>query len=134
MNHITGMVVSQASNELTPQQKNSLQAIFGDSSVLHTLKQRLTESERHGQKLAVMLVELGKLAINLKARLSEVWKDLCLVIKNFKEVPIDEVNHYQILVLKNLVDDKYADDTKFEQLGAQIEADLIKHAELNRQL
>ena len=81
-----------------------------------------------------MLVELQKLAINLKARLSEVWKDLCLVIKNFKEVPIDEVNHYQILVLKNLVDDKYADDTKFEQLGAQIEANLIKHAELNRQL
>ena len=81
-----------------------------------------------------MLVELQRLAINLKFRLSEVWKDLCLVIKNFKEVPIDEVNHYQILVLKNLVDDKYADDTKFEQLGAQIEADLIKHAELNRQL
>ena len=81
-----------------------------------------------------MLVELQKLAINLKFRLSEVWKDLCLVIKNFKEVPIDEVNHYQILVLKNLVDDKYADDTKFEQMGAQIEADLIKHAELNRQL
>lgn len=81
-----------------------------------------------------MLVELQRLAINLKFRLSEVWKDLCLVIKNFKEVPIDEVNHYQILVLKNLVDDKYADDTKFEQMGAQIEADLIKHAELNRQL
>ena len=81
-----------------------------------------------------MLVELQKLSINLKARLSDVWKDLCLVIKNFKEVPIEEVNHYQILVLKNLVDDKYGDDTKFEQLGALIEADLIKHGELNRQV
>ena len=112
------MIVSQSSSELTPQQKNSLQAIFGDSSVLHTLKQRLAESEKHGQKLQVMLIELQKLSLNLKARLSEVWKDLCLVIKNFREVPIDEVNHYQILVLKNLVDDKYSDQAKFEQMDA----------------
>lgn len=43
---------------------------------------------------------------------------MSLVIKNFREVPIEEVNHYQMLVLKNMVDDKYADETKFEQLDA----------------
>ena len=56
-----------------------------------------------------MLVELQKLSISIKTRLSEVWKDLSLVIKNFREVPIEEVNHYQVLVLKNMVDDKYVD-------------------------
>lgn len=65
-----------------------------------------------------MLVELQKLSISVKTRLSEVWKDMSLVIKNFREVPIEEVNHYQMLVLKNMVDDKYADETKFEQLDA----------------
>ena len=74
-----------------------------------------------------MLIELQKLSQSLKGRLSEVWKEFCLVIKNFREVPIEEVNHYQILVLKNLVDDKYSDSAKFEQLDAQIEADMIKH-------
>ena len=74
-----------------------------------------------------MLIELQKLSQSLKGRLSEVWKELCLVIKNFREVPIEEVNHYQMLVLKNLVDDKYSDSAKFEQLDAQIEADMIKH-------
>ena len=48
---------------------------------------------------------------------------MSLCVKNFKEVPIDEINHYQILVLKNLVDDKYA-DAKYEQLDLQISADL----------
>lgn len=38
VNHITGMLVSSASQDLTPQQRLSLQAIFGDSAVLHTLK------------------------------------------------------------------------------------------------
>ena len=70
--------------------------------------------------------------MSLKIKLGDAWKDLSLVIKNFREVPIDEVNHYQILVLKNLVDDKYGDEAKLEQLDAQIEADLIKHTELNR--
>ena len=74
-----------------------------------------------------MLIELQKLSQSLKGRLSEVWKEFCLVIKNFREVPIEEINHYQILVLKNLVDDKYSDSAKFEQLDAQIEADMIKH-------
>ena len=58
VNHITGMLVSSASKELTTQQKLSLQAIFGDSSVLHTLKQRLAESEKYSQKLAQMMLEL----------------------------------------------------------------------------
>ena len=38
------------------------------------------------------------------------------MIKNLNEVPIDEINQYQILVLKNLVDDKYKD--KLEQMDA----------------
>ena len=52
------MLVSSASKELTPQQKLSLRAIFGDSSVLHTIKQRLTESEKHSHKLALMILDL----------------------------------------------------------------------------
>ena len=54
----------------------------------------------------------------MKNYLTDSWKDLGLVIKHFKEVPIDEINHYQILVLKNMVDDKYADEAKFTQLDA----------------
>ena len=112
------MLVSQASQQLTPQQKLSLQAIFGDSSVLHTIKQRLSESEKHGQKLAVMILQLQKVSASMRVRLASVWKDLALVVKGFKEVPLDEINHYQILVVKNLVDDKYADEAKFEQIDA----------------
>ena len=52
------MLVSSASKELTTQQKLSLQAIFGDSSVLHTLKQTVAESEKYSQKLAQMMLEL----------------------------------------------------------------------------
>ena len=98
----------------------SLQAIFGDSAVLYTLKQRLAESEKHGHKLAGMIIELEKLTQSFKNRLTDSWKDLGLVIKHFREVPIDEINHYQILVLKNMVDDKYADEDKLSQIDAHI--------------
>ena len=50
----------------------------------------------------------------MKTRLQDVWKDMSLVVKNYREVPLDEINHYQVLVLKNLVDDKYADEIKFD--------------------
>ena len=40
---------------------------------------------------------------------------MSLLVKNLREVPVDEVNHYQVLVLKNLVEDKYASEgSKFE--------------------
>ncbi len=64
--------------------------------------------------------------------LGEVWKDLTLVINNFKEVPLEDINQYQILVLKNLIDDKYTEKARDEQLSAQIADDLLKHAELNK--
>ena len=52
---------------------------------------------------------------SFKSRIIDIWKDLSLMIKNFNEVPIDEVNHYQMLFLKNLVDDKYSKKSgKFE--------------------
>lgn len=70
----------------------------------------------------------------MKNYLTDSWKDLGLVIKHFKEVPIDEINHYQILVLKNMVDDKYADEAKFTQLDAQIEADVLKYGELHKEV
>ena len=60
VNHVTGMLVSSASQGLTPQQRISLQAIFGDSAVLHTLKQRLKESEMHGQRLASLIMDLQR--------------------------------------------------------------------------
>jgi len=83
VNHITGMLVSSASQELTPQQRLSLQAIFGDSAVLHTLRQRVTESERHSQKLATLIVEQAKVGQTLKANLAAIWKDFQVVVKNF---------------------------------------------------
>ena len=46
-----------------------------------------------------------------------------LFVRNFREVPIDEINHYQMLVLKNIVDDKFY-EAKFEQLDSIIETDL----------
>mmetsp|Transcript_6771 Transcript_6771/g.8067 ORF Transcript_6771/g.8067 Transcript_6771/m.8067 type:complete len:89 (-) Transcript_6771:291-557(-) len=88
------MLVSSASQELTPQQRLSLQAIFGDSAVLHTLKQRLTESERHSEKLAAIVMALQQNGHNLKQHLTATWKDLKLFIKNFREVPLEEINHY----------------------------------------
>ena len=69
----------------------------------------MAESESHGHKLAAMLLALQKVAQSFKTRITDSWKDLSFMIRNFKEVPIDEINHYQILVLKNLVDDKYSD-------------------------
>ena len=81
-----------------------------------------------------MIIELEKLAQSFKTRLADSWKDLGLVIKHFKEVPIDEINHYQILVLKNMVDDKYADEAKLALLNAQIEADVLKYGELHKQV
>ena len=53
------------------------------------------------------------------------------MIKNFKEVPLEEINQYQMLVLKNLIDDKYSEKGRDEQLSAQIADDLLRHAELN---
>lgn len=52
--------------------------------------------------------------------------------KNFKEVPIEEINHYQVLVLKNLIDDKYSEEAKFTHLDDQIESAISKQAELYR--
>lgn len=49
------------------------------------------------------------MSTSLKLHLGEVWKDLTLVISNFKEVPLEEINQYQMLVLKNLIDDKYTE-------------------------
>ena len=80
-----------------------------------------------------MVLELQKASTVLKSRLSELWKDLGLVIKNFNEVPIGEINHYQILVLKNMVDDKYSAD-HLVQLEAFLEADLLKFKEVNKQV
>ena len=62
------------------------------------------------------------MSVTLKMRLTDVWKDFSLVIKNFTEVPISEINHYQMLVLKNMVDDKYSDSSKLEAI---IEADIF---------
>ena len=67
----------------------------------------------------------------LKGRLSDVWKDFGLVIKNFNEVPIAEIDHYQMLVLKNMVDDRYSDQT---QLEALLEADMLRFKEVNKQV
>ena len=70
----------------------------------------------------------------MKQHLSACWKDLKLFIKNFREVPLEEINHYQILVLKYLVDDKYEEKGKFEPLDAHIESEILMNAELNKQV
>ena len=61
-----------------------------------------------------MVVELQKLANKFRMRSNESLKDMGLVVKNLKEVPLDEITQYQVLVLKNLVEDKYGEDAKFE--------------------
>ena len=71
-----------------------MQAIFGDTSTLQAIKMRLSQSEQYGTKLAQMLQRLQKVSVLLKMRLTDVWKDFGLVIKNFNEVPISEINHY----------------------------------------
>ena len=136
VDYISGMLVASTANKdikLNPQQKKTMQAIFGDTSTLQTIKLRLSQSEQYGEKLGQMVLELQKASTVLKSRLSELWKDLGLVIKNFNEVPIGEINHYQILVLKNMVDDKYSAD-HLVQLEALLEADLLKFKEVNKQV
>ena len=39
-----------------------------------------------------------------------------------------------MLVLKNLIDDKYAEKQRRDQFNAEIEANLLKQAELNKQV
>ena len=56
--------------------------------------------------------------MSFRTRLAELWKELTQIVKNFKEVPIDEINHSQILIIKNIVTDKYGDSEKFQQLSA----------------
>ena len=68
------MLVSKSSTELTPQQRNSLQAIFGDSAVLHTLRNRLAESERFGHNIHRLLDQSVKLSNSAKSKLNELWK------------------------------------------------------------
>lgn len=107
VNHITGMLVSKSHTDLTQQQKTSLQAIFGDSSVLHTLKTRLTESENHGHKMASLLVRLMKIAGIFRVRLNEHWKNLIKIVSSFDEIKVEDIENYQILIAKNLVSERY---------------------------
>ena len=78
------------------------------------------------------MLQLAKVAKSLRTNLLSIWKDFKIVIKNLKEVPVSEINHYQVLVLKNLVTDKYAAEKT--QLETQMEADLLKFSELNKQV
>ena len=66
------------------------------------------------------------MSVSFKTKLVDAWKDISLLVKNLRELPVDEVNHYQVLVLKNLIEDKYTSEgSKFEKQDAQIEADLL---------
>ena len=127
------MLVSKSSTELTPQQRNSLQAIFGDSAVLHTLRNRLAESERFGHNIHRLLDQYVKLSHSAKNKLNELWKQFSVVIKNMAEVPIDELNHYQLLVVKNLLVERYPPE-KVAALEASLEADNVLHNEMRNQL
>lgn len=69
------------------------------------------------------MLELQRSGTSLKQHVVQVWKDMKLFITNFREVPIDEINHYQLLVLKYLVDDKY-EAAKYDSYDHSIEADL----------
>jgi hypothetical protein len=42
---LTGLVISKHVKDLSVQQKTTLKTIFGDSSILHTLRQSLSERE-----------------------------------------------------------------------------------------
>ena len=43
----------------------------------------------------------------MKGRLVEQWEDMCSIVNSFNELPLDDINHYQLLVVKNLINDKY---------------------------
>lgn len=43
---LSAMLISKTSKELTLQQKNVLHALFGDSTVLHTLRLELVKSQK----------------------------------------------------------------------------------------
>jgi hypothetical protein len=61
-----------------------------------------------------MILDLQNVSVSFRTRLADVWKDLTLVVKNFSEVSHEDIDQYQILVLKNMVDDKYGDSDRFQ--------------------
>ena len=74
------------------------------------MRHRLAESERYGFSIQRLLDEYMKLSNSLRVKLNEIWKNFAIVVKNVDEVPIDEINQYQLLVIKNLIGDKYTPD------------------------
>ena len=97
------------------------------------MRNRLAESERYGQNIHRLLDQYVKLSNSAKTKLNELWKQFSVVIKNVAEVPIDEINHYQLLVVKNLVSERYSEE-KVAALSAALEADNVLHAEMRNQL
>ena len=96
---------------------------------MHTLRNRLAESERFGQNIHRLLDQYVKLSHSAKNKLNELWKQFSVVIKNMAEVPIDELNHYQLLVVKNLLVERYPPE-KVAALEASLEADNVLHNEM----
>ena len=76
-----------------------------------------------------MLDQYVKLSNTAKNKLNELWKQFSVVIKNMAEVPIDELNHYQLLVVKNLLVERYPPE-KVAELEASLEADNVLHNEM----
>lgn len=93
---ITGMLVSKKSKELTAQQRHSLQIIFGDSSVMYSLKTRLAESEEYARTLTRYLAEILRLCISIKGKIVTCWRQIQLFATGFSQVSEEELHNMQL--------------------------------------
>jgi len=78
---LTGLVISKNVKELSVQQKTTLKTIFGDTSILHTLKQSLAESEAENSTLKQLIRELVSSYQIMEKNLRAWWPQYAKILR-----------------------------------------------------
>ena len=68
-----------------------MQILFGDMSVLHTIRNRLAESEMYSKILTRFLVELLKACIIFKGKIVHCWRIIQQMANGFAKVAEEDI-------------------------------------------